>query len=197
MFAAGLAILAAWLMAASGQAADGKQPKTSIPKIASIAKVEIGYSTQADLAKQWGEGKTITGGHANSGRLWRVKGTTWVLQTDGFDYTQRGLVVDSFTLYEDPKWYCCPEAFVSAPDTRLSKKDFVWLGGISPGMSREKVMQFLKRKSLPVTLTPDGCETTAKGFCALTSLPLYPLQTWTATFVFTNGCLGRLQLNAR
>src|SRR5689334_624376 len=76
---------------------------TSIPKIASIGKIQIGYSTQEDLAKLWGEGKTITGSHPNSGRLWRVKGTSWVLYTDGFDYSKRGLVVDGLHFYADAK----------------------------------------------------------------------------------------------
>ena len=44
----------------------------SIPQIASIAKIQVGYSTQEDLAMRWGEGRTITGGHPNSGRVWRV-----------------------------------------------------------------------------------------------------------------------------
>ncbi len=183
-------------MAVSGSAADSRQPKTSIPKIAGIAKVQIGYSTQADLAARWGEGKVVTGGHPNSGRLWRVKGTTWVLQTDGFDYTQRGLVVDSFALYEDPKLFFQPEMLADVPETRLTKKDFVWFGEILPGMSQDKVMQILKRKSLPVALTPNGCETEAKGFCALTSLPLYPFQSWRAGFIFTNGILSRLTIDA-
>ena len=53
--------------------------RSSIPRIACLGKVRVGWSTQADLAQRWGEGKEITGGHPNSGRLWRVKGTPWVL----------------------------------------------------------------------------------------------------------------------
>src|SRR5664279_1322116 len=76
------------LIAAPTHAADGrnKSPKASIPKIACIGKVQIGYSTQEDLARKWGEGKTVIGGHSNSGRVWRVKGSPWRISTDGFDY---------------------------------------------------------------------------------------------------------------
>jgi len=191
-----LATLLLLRSAAPGHAVDGQPPKTSIPKIARIASVQIGYSTQDDLEEHWGAGKTIVGGHPNSGRLWRVQGTSWIVQTDGFDYTERGMVIDALTLYEDPKLLCCPDLLVGVPNTRLSKKDLAWCGEISPGMSRDEVMRILKRKSLPITLTLKGCETKAKGFCALTSMPLYPLQTWTVGFSFTNGSLCKLMLTA-
>jgi len=52
--------------AAGGQ---NESPETSIPVIARIGKVQIGYSTQEELARKWGEGKTVIGGHSNSGRV--------------------------------------------------------------------------------------------------------------------------------
>ena len=67
---------------ASAGAAENAPPGTSIPSIAGIAKIKIGYSTQQEIDAQWGEGKTIIGGHPNSGRLWRVKGTPWVIHTE-------------------------------------------------------------------------------------------------------------------
>lgn len=176
-------------------AAQNVPAKTSIPKIARIGKVQIGYSTQDDLAKHWGEGKTVIGGHPNSGRLWRVKGTPWVLETDGFDYSKRGLVVDGLTLYADARLIPGLPLPDDVPDTRLAKKDFAWGGEIVPGMAEEKVRQILKRKSLPLTPTKDGCATTAMGFSALTSIGI-PLRVWTASFVFTNGSLSRLNLGA-
>jgi len=169
--------------------------KTSIPKIARFAKVQIGYSTQEDLAKHWGEGKTITGGHPNSGRLWRVKGTPWVLHTDGFEYSHRGLVVDGLTLYADARLVPCLQLPSEVPNTRLAKKDFAWGGEIVPGMSEEEVRQILKRKSIAFTTTKDGVEVKAKGFYALTS-SIDPLRAWTASFVFTNESLSQLTLNA-
>ena len=190
-FYASLSVLAVLLAAAAAHAAEAQKAsaKTSIPKIARIAKIQIGYSTQEDLAKHWGEGKTVTGGHPNSGRLWRVKGTPWVLHTDGFEYSKRGLVVDGLEVYEDPK------AGADAPYAKLAKSDFAWCGGIWPGMSQEKVMQILKQKSLPITLTKDGCETSGSGFYALES-SIYPLKTWSASLVFTNRSLSRLTLDA-
>jgi hypothetical protein len=169
--------------------------ETPIPKIARLGKVQIGYSTQKDLAKHWGEGKIVIGGHSNSGRLWRVKGTPWVLETDGFDYSKRGLVVDGLTLYAEARLMPRLPLPGDVPDTRLGKKDFAWGGEIVPGMSEEKVRQILKRKSLPLTPIKDGCEAQASGFSALTSV-VDPLRSWTTTFAFTNGLLTQLTLSA-
>ena len=179
------------LVAVPARAADERDtpPKTSIPQIARIGKVRIGYSSQEDLAKQWGEGKTLIGGHPNSGRVWRVKGTRWSLSTDGFDYSERGLIVDQLSFGEDP------ELHGDVPYARLSKRDFLWLGEISPGMTKDKVMQVLKRKSLPITPTKEGCKISAQGFLALTSINT-PLRLWRATLLFANDSLSTLQIDA-
>lgn len=110
-FYTGLGLLAGWLVTAPAPAAAARHPppKTSIPKIARLGKIQVGYSTQAELARHWGEGKTIIGGHANSGRLWRVKGTPWIVDTDAFEYSRRGLVVDGVTIYESPRQFSSPE----------------------------------------------------------------------------------------
>jgi hypothetical protein len=184
-------VLTILLVAVPVRAADGRNtlPKTSIPKIARIGKVRIGYSTQEDFAKQWGEGKTITGGHSNSGRVWRVKGTRWILSTDGFEYSERGLVVDNLSLCEDPKM---PG---DAPFARLSKNDLCWLGEISPGMTKDEVMQIVKRKKVSIMTTKEGCEIRAQGFYALSSINA-PLRKWRATLRFSNGSLSALHLDA-
>ena len=184
--------MTALLVATPAHAADAKNksPKTSIPEIARIGKVQIGYSTQEDLARKWGEGKTVIGGHPNSGRVWRIKGSPWRISTDGFDYSERGLVVDQFSVG------ACSDLPRDVPYAKLSKRDFVWLGGISLGMSKKKVMQILKRNSLPVTPTKQGCEINARGHSPLTSI-ITPFRNWKATLTFTNDLLISLNLDVR
>ena len=183
-----LAVLA--LAAATHLAcAQNQTPKTSIPEIARIGGVQIGYSTQEDLAGKWGKGKTLVGGHSNSGRLWRIKGTHWRVNTDGFDYSERGLVVDGLSLDT------YPDAPDDIPYAKLSKADFSWLGGILPGMSRTKVLQILKRRSLRVTSTKEGCEISERGFSPLTSV-ITPLRIWQVTLTFAKELLIRIDLSA-
>lgn len=93
----------------------------------------------------------------------------------------------SFDQYKEPE---------DVPYAKLCKKDFLWLGRISPGMPRDKVMQILKRKSLPITLTKDGCEIKAQGFSPLTSIPS-AFRNWQATLSFTNDLLNGIYVDAR
>jgi hypothetical protein len=181
--------LVLWL--ATGCASRDRAPsaRMSIPKIARLGGIQVGYATQEDLAKQWGEGKTIIGGHPNSGRLWRVHGTSWVLHTDGFEYSKQGLVVDALEIYESTG------EMNDVPFAKLSKNGFAWLGGILPGISEDEAVQILKRETVPFTTTTNGFEITAKGFDALES-SIKPLTTWTTSLGFINGRLTRLTVNA-
>lgn len=166
-----------------------KPPVNSIPIIAGVAKIQIGSSTQDDLKAQWGEGKTIVGGHPNSGRLWRMKGTRWLLHTDAFEYSKGGLVVDRLEIREDDG------TEKDVPYARLSAKDFAWLDKISLGATRDKVTEVLKTKGLPVTPTDTGCETRATGFQALAVPEHFGI--WSVRFDFKNGLLSRLTIDAR
>jgi hypothetical protein len=167
----------------------GKTPKTSIPQIARIGKVQVGYSTQDDLASRWGEGKTLIGGHPNSGRVWWIKGTSWRVNTDGFDYSERGLVIDQLSLGT------CPDPPGDIPCAKLSKREFCWLGEVTLGMNRTEVLQILKRRSLPITATEQGWEIHAQGFSPLSSI-VTPFRNWIVTLTFTNDFLVRLDLSA-
>jgi hypothetical protein len=58
-----------FLTAASLTYGQNQAERNFIPEIACIGKAKIGYSTQQDLARKWGEGKSLIGGHPNSGRV--------------------------------------------------------------------------------------------------------------------------------
>lgn len=161
--------------------------RTSIPRIARIAQIQIGFSTQEALAKRWGEGLTVTGGHPNSGRVWRVRDTSWVVRTDGFEYSDRGLVVDSFEISSEAS----PPR--DAPFARLNQKHFAWLGEITPGLPRERLVKILNRERLPTWPTERGFEVHADGFLHLKGLDL---QAWAAGFEFEEDKLSRLKISA-
>ncbi len=192
---AGLALLLATAGCFSSRSSSG-DPGTTIPAIANFAGVKIGFSSQEDLARRWGEGKVTVGGHPNSRRVWRIKGTDWVLDTDGFDYSHRGLVVDGLLLSVPsaaPDFYL--QDAVDAPTARLPKEKFAWMGGVRLGMSRSAVEQFLKGKSLAATATNLELVVQAPGHNALTDHP-GAYETWVVRLTFETNVLTKLNIYA-
>jgi len=182
--------------ACSSSRSPSAKMETSIPAIAGLAGVKIGYSSQEDVSRQWGEGKVIVGGHPNSGRWWHIKGTDWILKTDGFDYSHRGLLVDGLLLSVlsatsdfDLK------AGVDAPQTRLPKEKFAWMGGVQLGMPRNAVEKFLKSKSLAATATNQELVVQAPGHNELSD-HLGAYRTWVATLTFKANVLTALNIEA-
>ncbi|MEO7300047.1 MAG: SBBP repeat-containing protein [Verrucomicrobiota bacterium] len=171
----------------SSNAEETKPRKKFIPGIATIAKIKIGYSTQEDLAKRWGKGQEMTGSHPNSGRLWRVEGTSWFLFTDGFNYSERGLVIDTFTIDFNSRHQ------KKVPPALLKAKDFAWLGEVTLGLPKDKVLEILKRNSLNTTPTKNGFEAHATGFFAASEVDY---KTWNVNFNFTDGALSQLNISA-
>jgi hypothetical protein len=161
--------------------------RTTIPSIANFGGIQVGYSTQEDLARRWGEGKVITGGHPNSGRVWRILGTGWVMHTDGFEYSSRGLVVDALTVGEDMTLE--PEA----TDARLRAGQLTWMNEISLGMPQPKVIEILTRKGLAPTVSTEDCGVQAFGYYPITG---GQMRKWTGVCKFRNGLLSGLTLSA-
>jgi hypothetical protein len=187
------AALLAWLtitcILGSGCTSNGRPQaeSKSIPSISKFGGIEVGYSTQEDLAKRWGEGQVITGGHPNSGRVWRILGTGWVLHTDGFEYSARGLVVDTLTASEDL------ELERNAPDARLRAKEMTWMDGISLGMPQPKIIEILTRKGLAPVVSTEDCGVQAFGFYPIVG---GQMRKWTGVCKFRNGVLSGLTLSA-
>jgi hypothetical protein len=172
-------------------AGEKNRQRTIIPKIANFAGVKIGYSSMDEVERQLGKGKVGVGGHPNGARLWRVKGTSWVIYADAFNYSERGAVVDNFDIVVDPT----PEPGV--PYTRRGKKGFAWLGKISLGMDEGKLLEILKQKSYVVTKVADGWQVKAKGFSPITSVPTEPYLEWTVQFSIKEKSLIGIGFDAR
>ncbi len=198
LLAAGLVLL----LAAAGCLSHGQKPAagTSIPQIASIANVQIGYSSQEDLERAWGMGLTTVGSHPNSGEVWRVPGTPWLVFTDGFYYSERGLVVDTLSIAEGAAVSVTPdeaESWRHAPEARPGPQAFVWLEEISPGMLRAKVVEALTRYSLKFTQTDGEVVVQARGFSPVTSETGSNFRVWGVTLEFQHDRLIRLFMAAQ
>ena len=190
---AALLAAAGLLMSYAGPSghAGGGATANSIPAIAAIAGIQVGYTTMAELEARLGRGKPFTGGHPNGAREWRVRGTSWVICADAFDYSARGIVVDSFDIRADMK------TDPGVPFARLEKPDFAWLGLVSLDMPEDRLLEVLKTKVFPVTKTDGGWQISARGFSELTSTPSTPFQVWTTRFEVTNGLVRGISLDAR
>lgn len=175
------------LLADSGGGADAAEAR-SLPKLASIAGIQVGHTTREELEARWGAGKAITGGHPQGARLWRVKGTSWVIWADAFNYSERGIVVDFLSISKlDPNGN-------DAPFAHVSPAALAYFQRISLGMTEEKVLAVLKEKQLPMKKTQHGWEISASGFEPLTSIKGF--DTWTVQFEFKNKLLSRLVLGS-
>jgi len=170
-------------------AAEAKIPKTSIPKIAKIAGIRVGYSSMEELETRLGKGEVAVGGHPNGARLWRVKATSWVIYADAFEYSERGAVVDGLSIQADPK----PGRRL--PYARLTKNDFVWLGKVSLGMDEGKLLEIMKQNSCTPTKVADGWRVRAKGCSPFTSWPSY-FKEWTVQFGIKEKSLVRMYFSA-
>jgi hypothetical protein len=181
------ALLAARVFAAS-HADPGAHP-TSIPVVAGIAGVKVGDSTREELEARLGPGKPITGGHPQGARLWRVKGTDWVIHADAFEYSNRGIVVDSLEIYQNPK----PGRGI--PCVRTGRKNLTWMGEVSLGMTEENTLKTLQRRAVPLTKTERGWTTKACGFCAAHNNVNFTK--WEATLEFQNHVLNHISVTAQ
>ena len=183
-------------------AADSKEPKIFIPKIANIAGIKVGYSSMGELESRLGKGKVTVGGHSNGARLWRVKGTSWVIYADAFEYSERGAVVDCFEIKMDSKpgqqvdITVDPQPGHRVPYARLNRNGLVWAGGISLGMDEDNLLKLLKRKSWTPAKLADGWLVKAPGHSPLTSDPLDPYNQWEAKFTIKGKSLAVINLNA-
>jgi hypothetical protein len=185
------------------EAGQSQQPKTSIPRIANIAGIKVGYSSMAELERRLGKGRVTIGGHSNGARVWRVKETSWVIYADAFEYSERGAVVDRLQITADgnpdeylPDITVDPSPGRRVPYARLTQRELAWAGGISLGIDEDKLLKLLKHKSWTPVKLPDGWRIEARGQSRLTSDLLYPYQQWWVTFTIKGNSLVAISLDA-
>ena len=121
-------------------------PAMVIPQIAQVGKFQVGVTTMEQLEAAFGKGRPFTGGHANGAREWYCKEAGWYVYADGFDYNGIGRVVDSFEISAVRR--NVGSTFHS--DSKFRKMaagmDLIFLGSISSGQERSKVMDLLLKK---------------------------------------------------
>ena len=177
----------------SGTARGPDQPAV-IPPIAEIGGIRVGYSTSDETDGRFGPGLETIGGHPNSGRLWRVKGTAWTLQTDAFEWSDRGMVLDEFSLATAASDVVLARGQADGyPETLLSEREFRFLGNIRLGDSREAVLH--KAAWLPpTTVTATNLVWKATGHYRGKTTTF---RNWSAVLEFRDDKLAEISIDAR
>jgi len=121
-----------------------------------------------------------------------VRDTDWVIATDGFMYSDRGLVMDSMEIALQP----ASTANTNVPFAKLDSRAFGWLGEISCGMTRTDVLAVLRRHSLKFQSQTNEVVLEAGGFSPITSGANADLRHWPAWLGLKNHKLSDLQLDA-
>src|SRR5689334_21666373 len=59
-------------------------PPTSVPPLATIAGIRVGYDGMDRLERRLGPGAIMIGGHPQGARVWNIRASRWWLYADGF-----------------------------------------------------------------------------------------------------------------
>ena len=70
-------------------------PRTSVPSIARLLGVRVGYNGQKALIHRFGDGLHTVGGHPGGRKLWYTRKPSGYIETDGFCYNDEGLALES------------------------------------------------------------------------------------------------------
>lgn len=131
-----------------------------IPSIARVLKLAVGYSTVEDFERKLGPATHSVGGHPGGRRTWRDAVNHLTISLDGFDYTDKGRVVDDIEIQR-----CTDDSIkVKRIQGRKSLKDYAIYGGaVEFGMSREAALKAIRAKGWSYKEDSGRILLTAKG----------------------------------
>ena len=110
------------------------------PKIGRIAGFVVGQTTIAQYERRHRKGFAHVGGHPNGARTWYDRTLGATLDVDGFDYSDKGEIVDNVNV----EWGRRPRKGI--PKIRLAKGDVGFLSNLEHGMTEKQVETALHLK---------------------------------------------------
>ncbi len=145
------ALIVTILLSSIGNGVDAKSAHDIIPSIATIGGITVGKDTDTILKKRFGaDGISVEGQHPMGGLAWYVHNLGLLVNSDGFNDSHDGEIIDSFSLSTgDHGPY--PRKMV----THASARRLAFMGMILPGMRRENVLRKLKILLPPPQVTHD------------------------------------------
>jgi len=174
---------------------------TSVPDLAQICDVRIGYDTMDALEHRAGRGMPEMGGHAHSGRVWLSRSADCELSADAFWYYDDqghadGAVIDSLSitpLSHDPV-FREQTGEDTLPVAHIPPEKFRFMNIVSLGMHTGEVLRALGTR-LPKPVVKDSSLVwTAPGYVRVRDNIV--MRSWTAQLKFDHDKLDEIRFEA-
>jgi len=162
---------------------------TDVPAIARLLAVRVGYSGQEVLEKQFGKGHAVVGGHPGGGKVWRTRHPSGYIATDGFNYNNEGLALESLS------WMLDPSTDPKTPLVPHLPHHPGWLGVVEPGMSEKDVSRLTAHILSAPQKSGDTWIWKSKGFVRPSPANDDVYTLWTAKLSFHNRRLMSIEVS--
>jgi len=195
-----LALILAIIAIAPSSVAQPPAEAPAIPALASFIGMRIGYSTVEDFERRLGPGLPVTGGHPQGARVWYIRNAHAQLWLDGFDYSERGRVVDQIVLSRD----AFPSRPSGVPKIEVSHRMLGLRDRVYLGMTEAQVLRQAKGLLPPLRQVQKGCcsawtgpafACVAHGDVRLGSYHDELYDTWTTRLDFDHGRLAAIEID--
>lgn len=164
-------------------------PKTSVPDIARIFGLKVGYNGRKRLERLFGHGAYSVPDNPDGGEIWRTRKPKTGIYTEGFCRNKEGEVL------EEVDWYMESQDHRSTPLAHHITHDSGWMGLVNLGMTKEEVARLTGQRLPPPTIEHgDTWVWNAEGFVRPNSSHTDVYRKWTARLNFDNERLTAIAL---
>lgn len=131
-----------------------------VPAISHVLSIHVGADTIQQVEKLYGRGLACIGGHDNAGRMWKDKGTGWVIYLDSIDSGAGGRVVD-YVVLGDPGEVVFPTEATKGkpskpPGVSIRSRSMSLDRALVPGMRKSEAMKVVAAKGWPCKADGDA-----------------------------------------
>ena len=165
-------------------------PRNSFPAWAELCGIRVGVDSMETLERKLGPGEPCIGGHARSGRAWRLPEAGCDVYADAFHYNDRGeRVLDTLSMTR-------LQADSTAPMAALGWRLTLFNRQVRLGMSKEQVSEALGSKWPAPKVDGAAWVWKAVGSVPFNRRNRYATQQWQATLRFEKGRLAEIMLQS-
>jgi hypothetical protein len=175
------------------------EARDSVPELAQICGVRIGYDTMDALEHQIGHGLPEMGGHSHSGREWIFHRGDCDISADAFFYYDEqghanGAVVDLVSITPLSHDSSTREWENTLPGARLALGQARFMGVVSLGMTKAETLRVLGSRLSPPDVQKSDLVWTFPGFVRVRSNIL--MTSWRAELKFDHDKLQEIRIES-